>query len=204
MNLYEEFVKSRECLGEVEDGKWTRLDDFKKFLVEAKTNGYGSEHASVTKDGQKTTITYSTPAYPEFRYMDVYYGTESFHGVETVTINGVEVYAMAYSGIEMVPFKENPGILECLGKALKEGPNKSPDNIRGLDRVTDSSGRYMYRVWYNWLIDGRTTGVESIVDTASGSDAEYGVFIPSLCIQPKNNDKPYVVFQCNFSGGFVL
>ncbi len=200
MNLYEEFVKSRECLGEVEDGRWTRLDDFKKFLVEAKTNGYGNKHASVATDGQKTTITYSSPEYPEFRYMDVYYGTESFHGVETVTINGVEVYAMAYSGIEMVPFKENPGILECLGKALKEGPNKSPDNIRGLDGVIDSSGRYMYKVWYNNLIDGRTTGVETIIDTTLDSeDVKYGVTPISILIPSK-----YVVFQCNFSGGFVL
>lgn len=203
MNLYDEFVKSRECLNEVKDGKWTRLDDFKKFLVEAKTNGYGSEHASVTADGQKTTITYSSPTYPEFRYMDVYYGTESFHGVETVTINGVEVYAMAYSGIEMVPFKENPSILECLGKALKEGPKKAPHNIRGLDGVTDSSGRYMYKVWYNWLFDGRTTGVELILDTTSDPDATYG-FVPALLVPIKDNDKPYAVFQCNFSGGFVL
>lgn len=199
MNIYDEFVKSRECLNEVKDGKWTRLDDFKKFLVEAKTNGYGSEHASVTTDGQKTTITYSSPNHPEFGYIDVYYGTESFHGVETVTINGVEVYAMAYSGVELEPFKENPGILECLGKALKEGPKKSSNNIRGLDRVTDSSGKYMYNVWYNHLIDGRTTGVEMIVDTSLASDVKYGITPMSIIIPPK-----YVVFQCNFSGGFVL
>lgn len=206
-NMYEIFKQGREGLCELENGHWTREEEFKKFIVAAKTNAYGQPDSDVWSEGQKTIINYNDPAFPDFSYRDTYYGAESFRGIETISIKGVEIYALTYSGIEYRPFKEDNRIFECLSKALKAGPEASPDNLRGLDCITDNSGRYEYHVWYSYF-NGHVIGTEIIIDTegilVDGNNKIKGRDLaPSQLIwYAGKND--IVVFRCDFAGGFII
>ena len=196
-DMFNVFKKGREGLCELKDGKWTRADEMKKFLVEAKLHTYGQPDSDVYTNGLKTTINYTSDKFPDFHYRDRYFGSEIFHGIETVSIRGVEVYALTYSGVEYVPFKDNPAIAECLSKALKAGPEASSDNLRGLDGTMDQSKRYEYHVWYNY-VNGHISGTEIITDKDNFTCYQHPA---SILLAGINGG---IVYRCDFSGGLII
>ena len=205
-NMYGVFKQGREDVCEIEkDGSWTREEEFKKFLVAAKSAEYEDPRNDAWTDGVKNIITYTDPDFPEFMYRDTYYGSESVHGIETISIRGIEIYALTYSDIEYVSFDDK--ITECLAKALTTGPKVSPDNLRGADGTTDDSGRYEYHVWYNY-INGHVSGTEIIIDTECVL-VDGNVKIKVTDLSPAQlinyagiND--CIVYRCDFAGGMII
>ena len=211
--MYSIFKQGREDVCEIEkDGSWTREEEFKKFLVAAKSSEDEDPKNDFWTDGVKNIVTYTDPDFPEFMYRDTYYGgSESIHGIETISIRGIEIYALTYSDIEYVSFDDK--IAECLANALTAGPKASPNNLRGADGTTDDSGRYAYHVWYNYL-NGHITGTEIIIDREfilndghiriNGNNIiKAGDLSPSQLIWYAGlNDS--VVFRCDFAGGLII
>jgi hypothetical protein len=199
------------------------------FLDEAKPQGYGS-NAEWTNDGPFKTIAVTDTHNPEVKYTDRYVGAEMFSGVETVTFGDKPIYAMSYSGVEYIPFKEDSRIFECLSKALTSRDPDCPNHnapgfqARGLNYVMDSEKKWIYLnkehwVWskpyfsgteiiisvdyYNHLID-KVGDVKHVIDILFDEMLQKKNFTDMLNDLMGNEDnKKWLAFRCDYSGVLI-
>lgn len=199
------------------------------FLDEAKPQGYGS-NAEWTNDGPFKTIAVTDPINPEVKYTDRYVGAEMFSGIETVTFGDTPIYAMSYSGVEYIPFKEDSRIFECLSKALTsrnpvyiELISSTSIQVRGLKFTTDSEEKWIYLNKEEWIWSRHYfSGTEVIVSVEfynymidKVGDNEKAINMIMNEIQKKEaldwenalmgveDNKKWLAFRCDYSGGLI-
>jgi len=187
-----------------------------KFLADARTNGgYASANPKVEEMGRYTKlIRYNNiEKFPGFVYADSYIGERMFSGSETATIMMKPLYSLTYSGIEFIPFKEDPSIGECLSNAILAGARETITNPRGLWGTMDASGRWVYISRYDWDNSLYVSGREFII-----SREKYDELMPTLDVHDTKwlidyisheieiygyKKLPWLAFRCDFQGGFI-
>lgn len=110
---------------------------FNNFLIEAKKNGYASEGAIVTKDGNGATTVFYKEG--EWEYEDRYYGGEPFGGSETISYKGGVIWMMVYYG-QVYENHDTGEIYPFLKKALSEIPSMHP--FRGPSCLEEGGLKY--------------------------------------------------------------
>lgn len=187
-----------------------------KFLADARTNGgYASPNPKVEKIGRHTKLLRynNIEKYPGFVYADSYVGERMFSGSETVTLILKPLYTLTYSGIEFIPFKEDPSIGECLSNAILAGARETITNPRGLWGTMDTTGKWVYISRYDWDSSLYVSGREFII-----SREKYDELMPILDVHDTKwlidyisheieiygyKKLPWLAFRCDFQGGFI-
>lgn len=187
-----------------------------KFLSDARTNGgYASPNPNVENVGRYTKLLRynNIEKFPGFVYADSYVGERRFSGSETVTIMLKPLYTLTYSGIEYIPFKEDPSIGECLSNAILAGAKETITNPRGLWGTMDTAGKWVYVSRYDWDNSLYVSGREFII-----SREKYDELMPVLEVHDTKwlidyisheieiygyKKLPWLAFRCDFQGGFI-
>lgn len=187
-----------------------------KFLSDARTNGgYASPNPNVENVGRYTKLLRynNIEKFPGFVYADSYVGERMFSGSETVTIMLKPLYTLTYSGIEYIPFKEDPSIGECLSNAILAGAKETITNPRGLWGTMDTAGKWVYVSRYDWDNSLYVSGREFII-----SREKYDELMPVLEVHDTKwlidyisheieiygyKKLPWLAFRCDFQGGFI-
>lgn len=187
-----------------------------KFLADARINGgYASPNPNVEEIGRHTKLLRynNIEKYPGFVYADSYVGERMFSGSETVTIMLKPLYTLTYSGIEFIPFKEDPLIGECLSNAILAGARETITNPRGLWGTMDTTGKWVYISRYDWDSSLYVSGREFII-----SREKYDELMPILDVHDTKwlidyisheleiygyKKLPWLAFRCDFQGGFI-
>ncbi len=187
-----------------------------KFLSDARTNGgYASPNPKVEEIGRHTKLLRynNIEKFPGFVYADSYVGERMFSGSETVTIMLKPLYTLTYSGIEYIPFKDEPSIGECLNNAILAGARETITNPRGLWGEMDVAGKWVYVSRYDWDNSLYVSGREFII-----SREKYDELMPVLDVHDTKwlidyisheieiygyKKLPWLAFRCDFQGGFI-
>ena len=139
------------------------LEDLRAFIVRAHRNGYATGGAESGDDPDAGKILrYEDGA---FRYLDRYYGSRSFVGLETVFYDDVPVWGMHYHGSPTNEAVDHDPVYVVLRSALAAVSDESP--FRG-PRTFDRDG-YRYQTEFEGTIR-RFSGTETI---ESGEEVVY-------------------------------
>ena len=187
-----------------------------RFLSYARQNGgYASPNCKVEEIGPYTKlIKYGDPEkFPGFVYGDSYVGEKMFSGSESVTLLMRPLYSLTYSGIEYIPFKDEPSIGECLNNAILAGARETITNPRGLWGEMDTAGKWVYISRYDWDDSLYVSGRELII-----SREKYDELMPIIDVHDTKwlidyisheieiygyKKLPWLAFRCDFQGGFI-
>ena len=199
------------------DEETIEIDDLLfKFLSEARQKGgYASPNCKVEELGPYTKfIKYgNTEKFPGFVYGDSYVGEKMFSGSETVTLLMRPLYTLTYSGIEYIPFKDEPSIGECLNNAILAGARENMTNPRGLWGEMDVAGKWVYVSRFDWDNSLYVSGREFII-----SREKYDELLPMMEVHDTKwiidyisheieiygyKKLPWLAFRCDFQGGFI-
>ena len=99
------------------------------FVAEAHRSGYATARPQVDDDGRKM-LTYERD---NWRYRDVYYGSEAFGGHEVVFFHGDPLWGMHYYG-DLTTEDANRGetysfLRTALGRASEDRPYRGPERF---------------------------------------------------------------------------
>ena len=122
--------------------------ELQDFLCEALKHGYGSDYANARVEydtGDKSyCIEFDSPAYPDWRYVDTWYGVDPFSGISKIYYYGAVCWTMIYWG-KFLPKKES-FVHDCLCEALQ---NFNPDHPwRGPNQYNSIGGLRYTNMWH--------------------------------------------------------
>jgi len=132
------------------------FDNFIRFLIEAKKNGYAGSNANVEvlDDGGKK-VEFSEGS---FKYRDTWRGFNPFFGEEIVWEENKEIFIMNYDGRVIKDKDEIEETYAFLKKALERATPQFP--FRGLPKFREGDLEYNLRQYGNRM--GFFSGRESI------------------------------------------
>ena len=151
------------------------MDDNKltKFLTSAKLNGYSSGNA-YSKGKIAGTMEFLFKD-GKLKYEDIYSGTVSFIGQETVFDNNIPQWGMVYYGAILDDSYDSKEVYDFLRSALRTMPESLP--LRGNDVF--SKNKFTYK---------------------NASEGDIGHFMGYEEIEEADN----VIYEMHYSGGYIV